>query len=168
MLRMRWRLLVFLLPAAVASCGGNYNWGWYVVLPTTKQGSTNIQFLLGGLWTTISLSLLAIAISVLIGLLVALPGLSTNAGWRRFNRIYVELFRAIPILVMLLWVYYGLPTLFEGFTLSVFWAGLVALALGIDTAFVASHHVIRIMMVIGIAPILFGAMNKGAQGKPPD
>ena len=46
--------------------------------------------------------------------------------------------------------------------------GLVALALGIDTAFVASHHVIRIMIVIGIAPIIFGVWNKGPAEKPPD
>ncbi|MGI9500677.1 MAG: amino acid ABC transporter permease [Geminicoccaceae bacterium] len=130
------RFFLTLLPvAAVSSCGGNYNWGWYVVLPGTKQGATNIQFLLGGLWTTISLSLLAIAISVLIGLLVALPGLSAKPAWRRFNRVYVELFRAIPILVMLLWVYYGLPVVLD-IKLGVFAAGMIALAL-CDSAFEA-------------------------------
>ena len=129
------RVVILSTLLAVASCGGNYNWGWYVVLPSSKQGATNIQFLLGGLWTTISLSLLAIAISVLIGLLVALPGLSINAGWRRFNRVYVELFRAIPILVMLLWVYYGLPVVMN-IKLDVFAAGVIALAL-CDSAFEA-------------------------------
>lgn len=129
------RVVILSTLLAVASCGGNYNWGWYVVLPSSKQGATNIQFLLGGLWTTISLSLLAIAISVLIGLLVALPGLSTSAGWRRFNRVYVELFRAIPILVMLLWVYYGLPVVLN-IKLDVFAAGVIALAL-CDSAFEA-------------------------------
>ena len=129
------RLLVLVTPLALASCGGSYNWGWYVVLPSSKQGATNIQFLLGGLWTTISLSLLAIAISVLIGLLVALPGLSVKPAWRRFNRVYVELFRAIPILVMLLWVYYGLPVVLD-IKLGVFAAGVIALAL-CDSAFEA-------------------------------
>jgi polar amino acid transport system permease protein len=120
---------------AVASCGGNYNWGWYVVLPTTKQGQTNIEFLLSGLWMTISLSLLAITISVGIGLLVALPGLSSRPFMRGLNRIYVEFFRAIPILVMLLWVYYGLPIVL-GINLSAFVAGVTALAL-CDSAFEA-------------------------------
>jgi len=130
------RFFLALLPvAALAGCGSNYNWGWYVVLPSSKQGLTNIQFLLGGLWTTISLSLLAITISVFIGLLVALPGLSTKPAWRRFNRIYVELFRAIPILVMLLWVYYGLPVVLD-IKLDVFAAGVLALAL-CDSAFEA-------------------------------
>ncbi len=130
------RLLACVLPAAaVASCGGNYNWGWYVVLPSSKQGATNIQFLLSGLWTTVSLSLLAIAISVVLGLLVALPGLSEKPIWRWFNRVYVELFRAVPILVMLLWIYYGLPVVLD-IKLEAFAAAVIALAL-CDSAFEA-------------------------------
>lgn len=126
-------LVVLLLP--LAGCGSNYNWGWYVVLPTTTQGMTNIEFLLGGLGTTIVLSLCAILLSVTIGLLVALPGLSRNRLGRGFNRVYVELFRAIPILVMLLWVYYGLPVVLD-ISLDVFVAGMLALAL-CDSAFEA-------------------------------
>jgi polar amino acid transport system permease protein len=126
-------VLVLLLP--LAGCGSSYNWGWYVVLPTTTQGMTNIEFLLGGLGTTIVLSLCAILLSVTIGLLVALPGLSRNRLGRGFNRVYVELFRAIPILVMLLWVYYGLPVVLD-ISLDVFVAGMLALAL-CDSAFEA-------------------------------
>jgi uncharacterized membrane protein AbrB (regulator of aidB expression) len=32
---------------------------------------------------------------------------------------------------------------------------LVALALAIDAAFVASHHVLRIIMIVIVAPLLF-------------
>jgi polar amino acid transport system permease protein len=127
--------LILLLPLALGACGSNYNWGWYVVLPTTTQGLTNIEFLLGGLGTTIALSLCAILLSVTIGLLVALSGLSANRFAYRFNRIYVELFRAVPILVMLLWVYYGLPVVL-GLSLNAFVAGMLALAL-CDSAFEA-------------------------------
>jgi glutamine transport system permease protein len=67
--------------------------------------------------------------------LVALPGLSEKKAWRAFNRTYVEIVRAIPILVLILWVYYGLPQL-SGITLNVFWAGVFALALS-DSAFQA-------------------------------
>jgi polar amino acid transport system permease protein len=91
--------------------------------------------MLTGAYYTIALSVTAILISVLVGLLVALPGLSSKKGWRTFNRVYVEVVRAVPILVLILWVYYGLPTL-TGLTLSVFWAGVLALALS-DSAFQA-------------------------------
>ncbi len=121
---------------ALAGCGsGTYSWGWYVVLPTTQQGQTNIRFLLGGLGTTVSLALVAMTISILLGLAVALPGLSRSRFARGFNRTYVELVRAVPLLVMLLWVYYGLPVVM-GISLDAFMAGVIALALS-DSAFEA-------------------------------
>jgi polar amino acid transport system permease protein len=88
-----------------------------------------------GAYYTILISVTAILISVVVGLLVALPGLSEKRGWRMFNRTYVEIVRSVPILVLILWVYYGLPTV-SGITLSVFWAGVLALALS-DSAFQA-------------------------------
>ncbi|MBL4696359.1 MAG: amino acid ABC transporter permease [Rhizobiaceae bacterium] len=95
----------------------------------------NLKFLASGLYYTVLLSLTAIIISIVVGLMVALPGLSNNKYLRGFNRTYVELVRAVPILVLILWVYYGLPQI-TGLTISVFWAGVVALALS-DSAFEA-------------------------------
>ncbi|MBI1386309.1 MAG: ABC transporter permease subunit [Rhizobiales bacterium] len=123
--------LALLLP--LAGCSGS--WGWYVVDPTTKGGMVNLKFMLSGLQYTILLSLTAISISVVLGLLVALPGLSRNRWLRGLSRGYVELVRAVPILVLILWVYYGLPPL-TGLAISVFWAGVIALALS-DSAFEA-------------------------------
>ncbi len=117
----------------LSGCSGN--WGWYVVDPTTTNGWNNLRFMMTGAYYTILLSVTAITISVIVGLLVALPGLSEKRGWRALNRGYVEVVRAVPILVLILWVYYGLPTL-TGITLSVFWAGVLALALS-DSAFQA-------------------------------
>ena len=117
----------------LSSCSGD--WGWYVVDPTTTKGMVNLKFLLSGLRYTVLLSLTAINISIVIGLLVSLPGLSSNPILKGFNRVYVELVRAVPILVMILWVYYGLPQLLN-ITITVFWAGVIALALS-DSAFEA-------------------------------
>ena len=128
------RLLILFAFAALLS-GCSAQWGWYVVNPATPSGMSNLQFLLGGLYYTVLLSLTAISISVVVGLLVALPGLSEQRYMRSLNRVYVELVRAIPILVLILWVYYGLPQL-SGLTISVFWAGVIALALS-DSAFQA-------------------------------
>jgi len=61
--------------------------------------------------------------------------LSKKVLLRTINRVYVEAFRAIPPLVMILWVYYGLPVLL-GIGLDPFPAGIVALAL-CDSAFEA-------------------------------
>lgn len=128
------KLFVFTTLAILLS-GCSSKWGWYVVDPTLPKGMTNLQFLISGLYYTVLLSVTAISISVVIGLLVALPGLSDNRYLRSFNHIYVEGIRAIPILVLILWVYYGLPQL-AGFTIVVFWAGVIALAVS-DSAFEA-------------------------------
>ncbi len=121
------------IAVAVLVSGCSANWGWYVVSPTTKSGLTNLGFLLGGLKYTILLSVTAISISIVLGLLVALPGLSQKRSLKLVNRSYVELVRAVPILVMILWVYYGLPQVAD-IAISVFWAGVIALALS-DSAF---------------------------------
>jgi len=126
---------LILTTALLLLSGCSNNWGWYVVDPTTKNGWINLKFMASGAYYTIIMSLTAILISVVVGLLVALPGLSKKRGWRMFNRTYVEIVRAVPILVLILWVYYGLPAL-SGITLNVFWAGVLALALS-DSAFQA-------------------------------
>ena len=111
------------------------NWGWYVVNPAMPSGRQNLVFLIDGLYYTITLSLTAILISVCLGLLIALPGLSSSRAPRVINRVYVELVRAVPILVLILWVYYGLPQVAD-LSISVFWAGVIALAIS-DSAFQA-------------------------------
>jgi len=126
-------ILLALVTLILSGCTDK--WGWYVVDPSTKSGLLNLKFLISGLYYTILLSLTAIIISVVVGLLVALPGLSANKYLRAFNRTYVELVRAVPILVLILWVYYGLPQL-SGVAIPVFWAGVIALALS-DSAFQA-------------------------------
>lgn len=131
--RVNLRRCVLLSLPLLAGCAGQLQ--WYVVSPTTQSGRTNLLFLLGGLKYTLLLSMTAILISVVIGLLVALPGLSNQPLWRALNRVYVEVVRAIPILVLILWVYYGLPIVM-GIAVNVFWAGVIALALS-DSAFEA-------------------------------
>lgn len=137
-----WALLVIGLAGALVlvilyATGreGGYRWGWYVVLPTTEAGRQNLQFLLGGLWVTIQISVLATLLATILGLLVALPGLADDPWARRFNRGFVEIFRAVPSLVMLLWVHYGLPIL-VGINFDVFTSGVIGLAL-CEAAFMA-------------------------------
>lgn len=133
---MKARTLIAMLSALPLLSGcANSNLQWYVVSPATEAGRANLLFLIGGLKYTLLLSITAILISIVIGLMVALPGLSNNRLGRTFNRVYVEVVRAVPILVLILWVYYGLPIVM-GIAVSVFWAGVIALALS-DSAFEA-------------------------------
>ncbi|MBP6008569.1 MAG: amino acid ABC transporter permease [Rhodoferax sp.] len=115
--------------------GEAYHWGWYIFNPLQDKGASNLKFLLGGLSDTVLVSLCAILGSVLLGLLVALAGLSRQRWLKVFNRGYVEVFRAIPLLVLLLWLFYGLPVI-VGVQLGVFATGVLAMSLS-DSAFEA-------------------------------
>ncbi len=112
----------------ISGCSSDYQWGWYVVSPLTESGLINLKFLAMGAVHTLGISLLAFSIAMVAGLLIALPGLSSYKPLRIFNRTYVEVFRSIPVLVMILWIYYGLP-LVAGIEFSAFAAAVVALAI---------------------------------------
>jgi polar amino acid transport system permease protein len=83
--------------------------------------------LLRGLLTAIEVAAVALVISVAVGLLLALarmsrPPLSWLAG------IYVNIFRGVPALVSVIWVYFGW-SLILGISFTVFQAGVIALVL---------------------------------------
>lgn len=88
----------------------------------------NMPFLMEGLWLTLTISFLALAISMVLGLLVAVVRLSKNRGASFIGATYVEIFRDTPVLVQLFWVYYVLPILL-GIQISAFGAALVGLTL---------------------------------------
>ena len=128
-------LLLVLFFTGCAANTNSYTWGWYIFNPFLDKGASNIEFLAGGLTATLLVSLCAIVLSVLIGALMALAALSKRKVLQTLARLYVELFRAIPLLVLLLWVFYGLPVVL-GLQLGVFVAGVLSLALS-DSAFEA-------------------------------
>ena len=82
-------------------CSSNYEWGWYILSPDNIEGLTNLKFLIGGITTTIYISVVSIVLAMIIGLIVALPSLSNNKFLSYFNITYVEVVRAIPLLVLI-------------------------------------------------------------------
>ena len=125
-------IILFLI---LQGCSSNYNMGWDIINPSNIDGLTNLQFLISGFNTTIYISVISIFFSMLIGLIVALPSLATNKILSSFNVVYVEIVRAIPLLVLILWIYYGLPIML-GISFSPFVSGIIALAIS-DSAFQA-------------------------------
>lgn len=127
----------------LTGCSSSTTWGWYVINPWTASGWVNVKFLIGGIWATILISVIAAALSIGLGLIVALPGLSQRWYIRLINRIYVEFVRAIPLLPMLFWVFYGLPIIFRSMGLDIpidpFWGAIITLAIS-DSAFTAEIY----------------------------
>ncbi|MBI1778114.1 MAG: amino acid ABC transporter permease [Proteobacteria bacterium] len=73
--------------------------------------------LLFGLWITVASTVLAMAMGVFLGVLLAIAGLGRSRLLRSFNQVYIAFFRGTPILVQLMLIYFGLPYLMGGFDL---------------------------------------------------
>ena len=64
-----------------------------------------------------------------------IDGLTNLKFLTYFNIFYVEIVRAVPLLVLILWIYYGLPIM-TGLSFSPFVSGIIALAIS-ESAFQA-------------------------------
>ena len=127
-------ILFLLLILPLSSCS-DHELGWFILSPNSVEGSTNLKFLLSGMSVTIYISLISIIISMILGFIVAIPSLAKNKFLTYINIGYVEIVRAIPLLVLILWIYYGLPIM-TGLSFSPFVSGIIALAIS-ESAFQA-------------------------------
>ena len=97
----------------------------------------NRAALLDGLLTAAEVAAVALLLSVLIGLMLALMRMSKPpVSW--LAALYVNVFRGVPALVSVIWVYFGV-SLAIGVTFSTFQAGVIALTL-LYSAFIAEIY----------------------------
>ena len=89
---------------------------------------SNISFLLQGLRLTIIISLISMVLASIIGVILALMRLSRNAVLERIAILYIDFFRSVPLIVLLIWFFYCLPIL-VGVNLSNVVAGVIGLSL---------------------------------------
>jgi polar amino acid transport system permease protein len=68
-----------------------------------------LPLVLTGLWTTLLICAVVIPLGIAGGILVAAASLSPRVAFRRVVKLLVDLFRALPPLVLLIMVYSGLP-----------------------------------------------------------
>ncbi len=89
-----------------------YNWNWKVFLQPSATGEgTYLTWLLEGLKWTVTLSLSAWIIALLIGSIIGVLRTVPNRWLGLLAAIYVEVFRNIPLLVQLFIWYFVLPEL---------------------------------------------------------
>lgn len=98
-----------------------YNWDFALVF-------SNISFLLEGLRLTIIISLISMSLALITGLIVALMRLSKIVILQRIATLYVDFFRSVPLMAILIWFYYCLPIL-VGVNTPAFVAGVLGLFL---------------------------------------
>lgn len=90
----------------------------------------NLGFLLQGLRFTFGISVLSMSIGLALGLLIAFARLSRIRILSRAAYVYTELFRSLPILVLLFWFHWAVPVI-TGVTFAAFTSVVVAFALNI-------------------------------------
>lgn len=83
--------------------------------------------LMQGLWITIQLGVVSIIVGLVLGLALALLRLYAPIWVQVVTKIYINFMRSIPLLVLLIIIYYALP--FVGVRLSPFMSAVSALSL---------------------------------------
>ncbi len=69
-----------------------------------------LPLLLRGAWMTIQITVVSMCLAVALGLPIALMRMSRSWALRILAGGYVEFFRGIPVLLLLFFLYYGLPS----------------------------------------------------------
>lgn len=77
----------------------------------------NFARLMGGLWVTISIAAVSVALSLVLGFIVGIVMTSKNKIVRAVCRVYLEFMRIMPQLVLLFLAYFGITRAF-GISLS--------------------------------------------------
>ena len=111
-----------------------FNWEYLIGLASFKDFWTASLLVA---W----LSVLTWTIGVVTGFFVALARISGPAWMQYTARTYIWLFRSLPLLVLLIFIY-NLPQAFPGLRpvlSNPFWAGLIALVVS-ETAYIAEIH----------------------------
>jgi polar amino acid transport system permease protein len=111
------------------------------------------RFLLDGLGVTLLLSIVTVVCSLVAGSLIALLRIYGPAWLRVVLTFYIDTMRAVPVLVVLVWIYFALP-IATGLNLPSFWAAAFALSVHI-AAYVA--EIVR----AGIESVRFGQIRAG-------
>jgi His/Glu/Gln/Arg/opine family amino acid ABC transporter permease subunit len=88
----------------------------------------SLPILIGGIWLTILVVLVSLAIGIVIGLLVCAGTLLGTGVVYRLCIAYVSLFRTLPETVLIFWLYYCIPLMLSGKP-SAFQCAVAALAI---------------------------------------
>jgi polar amino acid transport system permease protein len=85
----------------------------------------SIPYLLGGVWITLQITVLALALSTVLGILLSLFRVYGRGIFHRFAVIYSRLMRSLPLLVILFMLYFLGSEIID---IPAYWAIVLALA----------------------------------------
>ncbi|MQW22154.1 MULTISPECIES: amino acid ABC transporter substrate-binding protein/permease [unclassified Lactococcus] len=110
---------------------------------TTVWGiiQNNWSQILNGLKVTIELALISFVLALIVGIIFGLFSVSPSKTLRGISRVYVDVNRSLPLLVLTIFLFYGIPNLIQMITghqspLNEFTAGVIALTLN-ESSYIA-------------------------------
>jgi len=119
-----WGLLLLIL---VVTFSGREFLGFKFIQLDTEFMRKNLTYIAGGLWETLVVSFLSIALAMVLALLAALGRLSNFPPIYAISTFYVSLIRGTPLYLQIFFFFLALPQL--GIILSGRFAGVLALGL---------------------------------------
>jgi len=99
---------------------------WYFF---TQFVPDHLVYLLEGAVVTLELCFVSMALGIAIGVVSAILAIAGGRVMKGFVRIYVSICRGVPLIVILLFIYFTLPDL--GLRLPAFWAGVLGLSVNL-------------------------------------
>lgn len=101
----------------------SYNYDFSIVLMNKKA-------LLSGLFITLELTIFSIIFGLILGMILCLLKSSKNSEISITANIFIQLFRGLPLLVLLIWLFYALPPII-GIKISPIATAILALSLNL-------------------------------------
>lgn len=98
-----------------------YSWQWYVIIDNWRLFADGFVF-------TILYTVISVVLGLALGALLALGRLSHRVWLRWPASVSMEVLRGLPLLVLLIWMYYALPLL-TGVPISAPMASILGLSL---------------------------------------
>ena len=119
--------LIALLYWVYAKFDAKGQWDSALWKPFT-QGSTWTDYVLPGLGNTLAAAAVAMVLSLVFGLVFSVGRLSDHRWLRVPAGVVVEFFRAVPLLLLMFFIFFGVPFLTEQ-PMSIFWSVVIGLTL---------------------------------------
>ncbi|MHC9293977.1 amino acid ABC transporter permease [Mycobacterium sp. LTG2003] len=91
-------------------------------------GTQHLSLIWHGALVTLQICALSVLFGGLFGIVIGLMSTGTIRALRWVAAIYVALIRGIPVLLIIFFVYFGIPLMAPGSSLSEYWAAVIALS----------------------------------------
>lgn len=100
----------------------NYDWNFHWVW-------NNINILFKGLYVSFQLTIFSTLLGIILSLILLNLRTSKNLILKSIAIFLIEIFRSLPLLVVLVWLYYCLPLFFFSITFSAYTIAIISLTL---------------------------------------